>query len=83
VFINYKIKGITQLGIYEQCGGKGYNGSTTCVSGLTCYVQYSGYSACDIRCPQYWQCQRNGKIKKKNLHVTTVITYILPVYSIL
>jgi len=58
IFLHYLIG--TQIGIGGQCGGTGYNGSTTCVSNLSCYVQNSKYSWCDISCPQYWQCQGNG-----------------------
>ena len=51
----------TKIGIYGQCGGNGYNGSTTCVSGLTCYIANSGKSACYQSCPiYYWRCQGNG-----------------------
>jgi hypothetical protein len=52
----------TQVGRWEQCGYIGYNGSTSCVSNLTCYSQNSKLSYCDISCPQYWQCQGNGYI---------------------
>ncbi|ORY58241.1 uncharacterized protein BCR38DRAFT_78771 [Pseudomassariella vexata] len=31
---------------YAQCGGTGFTGSTTCVSGYTCTVQNSYYSQC-------------------------------------
>ena len=60
-FINNKmyLKG-NQIGLGGQCGGKDYNGSTTCASGLTCYIQNSEFSACSSSCPQYWQCQGNG-----------------------
>ena len=62
----YKIKILlyigTQLGRYDQCGGKGYNGSTTCVSGLTCYMVNSDLFQCSPSCQKYWQCQGNGKI---------------------
>ena len=57
------IKG-TEIGLGGQCGGGGYNGSTTCVSGLTCYIANSEYSGCHPSCPYYyWRCQGNGKIK--------------------
>ena len=49
-------------GEWEQCGGEGYDGPTTCVSNLTCYVQNSAYSLCLKNCPKYWQCKENGKI---------------------
>ncbi len=49
-----------QIGLDGQCGGKDYNGSTTCASGLTCYIQNSEWSACLSSCPQYWQCQGDG-----------------------
>jgi len=50
----------TQIGLGGQCGGTGYNGSITCVFGLTCYIENSRYSQCLQSCPQYWQCQGNG-----------------------
>ena len=56
----YVLKKGTQIGLYGQCGGKGYNGSTTCLSGLTCFMQNSRSSQCSLSCPQYWQCQGNG-----------------------
>jgi cellulase len=31
---------------YAQCGGKGYSGATTCVSGCTCKAQNDYYSQC-------------------------------------
>ena len=53
----------TQIGLGGQCGGIGYNGSTTCVSGLTCYIAHFGFSGCHQSCPDYyWRCQSNGKI---------------------
>ena len=46
--------------LYGQCGGQGYTGATTCVSGSTCYVQSIYYSQCLTSCPSGWSCQ--GKI---------------------
>jgi hypothetical protein len=43
-------------GEWEQCGGKGFNGSKYCVSGLTCYIKNYTFSACLIICPIEWQC---------------------------
>lgn len=34
------------VGLYGQCGGSGYTGCTTCVSGSTCTVQNAYYSQC-------------------------------------
>jgi len=62
--LNYNIFKETQIGLGGQCGGIGYNGSTTCVSGLTCFIAHSGFSGCYQSCPvYYWRCQGNGKIK--------------------
>ncbi|KAG6136544.1 hypothetical protein E4U24_003252 [Claviceps purpurea] len=33
-------------GAYERCGGRGWNGSTTCVAGFTCTVSNDWYSQC-------------------------------------
>ncbi len=60
--LKYFSKG-TQIEYKGQCGGIGYKRSTTCVSDLKCYIQNSGFSGCYLSCPQYWQCQSNGKIK--------------------
>jgi hypothetical protein len=46
----------TQIGLGGQCGGIGYNGSTTCVSGLTCFVRDLQYSMCDLSCQVGWFC---------------------------
>ncbi|KAG9416155.1 hypothetical protein AC1031_000553 [Aphanomyces cochlioides] len=35
-----------QSGAWQQCGGNGYTGSTTCVAGYTCTVQSEWYSQC-------------------------------------
>ncbi|KAH9129471.1 hypothetical protein AeMF1_000512 [Aphanomyces euteiches] len=35
-----------QSGAWQQCGGNGYTGSTTCVAGYTCTVQSQWYSQC-------------------------------------
>jgi hypothetical protein len=35
-----------QVGAYGQCGGSGYSGSTTCMSGWTCQYQNEWYSQC-------------------------------------
>ncbi|OHF03779.1 endoglucanase 3 [Colletotrichum orchidophilum] len=37
---------MAQAGPYMQCGGKGFTGQTTCVSGYTCTVQNDFYSQC-------------------------------------
>ncbi|KAG8994248.1 hypothetical protein FRB90_000496 [Tulasnella sp. 427] len=34
------------VALYGQCGGSGYTGSTTCVSGATCVYQNAYYSQC-------------------------------------
>ena len=60
-FIKISIKG-TQKGLDDKCGGKDYNGSTICVSGLTCFMQNTRSSQCLQSCPQYWQCQDKGII---------------------
>ena len=48
-----------QVAIYGQCGGIGYSGSTTCVSGSTCFVQNKYYSQCLTSCPVGWLCVGN------------------------
>ncbi|KAF9872517.1 cellulase [Colletotrichum karsti] len=35
-----------QAGAYAQCGGQGWSGATTCVSGYTCTVSNQWYSQC-------------------------------------
>ncbi|KIM34247.1 carbohydrate-binding module family 1 protein [Serendipita vermifera MAFF 305830] len=35
-----------QVALYQQCGGKNWSGSTTCVSGATCQVLNEYYSQC-------------------------------------
>ncbi|CAK4147645.1 unnamed protein product [Aphanomyces euteiches] len=35
-----------QNGAWQQCGGKGFTGTTTCVSGFTCSAQNEWYSQC-------------------------------------
>lgn len=35
-----------QAGAYAQCGGQGWTGATTCVSGYTCTVSNQWYSQC-------------------------------------
>nr|OQO03061.1 hypothetical protein B0A51_17844 [Rachicladosporium sp. CCFEE 5018] len=37
---------VAQQAIYAQCGGSGYSGGTTCVSGSTCVVVNPYYSQC-------------------------------------
>ncbi|OHW89641.1 endoglucanase 3 [Colletotrichum incanum] len=37
---------MAQVGPYMPCGGKGWTGATTCVSGYTCVVQNEYYSQC-------------------------------------
>ncbi|KAJ0163980.1 Endoglucanase gh5-1 [Colletotrichum tanaceti] len=37
---------MAQAGPYMTCGGKGWTGATTCVSGYTCVVQNDYYSQC-------------------------------------
>ncbi|WYZ39864.1 hypothetical protein EsH8_IV_000205 [Colletotrichum jinshuiense] len=37
---------MAQAGPYMPCGGKGFTGQTTCVSGYTCVVQNEFYSQC-------------------------------------
>ncbi|KAK6207817.1 endoglucanase 3 [Colletotrichum tabaci] len=37
---------MAQAGPYMPCGGKGWTGATTCVSGYTCVVQNDYYSQC-------------------------------------
>lgn len=66
----YFIKG-TQTGRWDQCGGIGYNGSTTCVSGLTCYLRDIQYSMCDISCPAGWLCSTTNKT---TFTTSTIIT---------
>ena len=46
----------TQIGLGGQCGGINYNGSTTCVTGLTCFVRDFQYSMCDLNCQVGWLC---------------------------
>ena len=53
-------KKVNQIGLGGQCGGKGYNISTTCASGLTCYMVNSELFQCSSNCQKYWQCQGNG-----------------------
>ncbi|KAG8915888.1 hypothetical protein FRC01_003475 [Tulasnella sp. 417] len=36
-----------QVGAYKQCGGSGYAGSTTCVSGKTCTYVNAYWSQCN------------------------------------
>ncbi|KAF1964741.1 hypothetical protein BU23DRAFT_547168 [Bimuria novae-zelandiae CBS 107.79] len=41
-----KAAGTGTVAKYGQCGGKGYTGATSCVSGSTCKVQNDWYSQC-------------------------------------
>jgi len=46
-FIVYAASGVlAQQPVYAQCGGKGWNGGTTCASGSTCVVSNEYYSQC-------------------------------------
>ena len=51
------------VSLYGQCGGQGYTGATTCVSGSTCYAQSIYYSQCLTSCPSGWVCVGNSHLK--------------------
>jgi len=76
--LNYFSKG-TQIGLGGQCGGIGYNGSTSCLSGLTCFVRDLQYSYCDISCQAGWLCSTtnivNSSLASSSLLTTTSTTY--------
>lgn len=55
-FLIYHYNKEKQVGLRGQCGGISYNGSTDCVSGLTCFVQNTQYSMCEISCQAGWLC---------------------------
>jgi hypothetical protein len=71
----------TQIGLEGQCGGINYNGSTTCVTGLTCYVKNSRFSGCIQNCPKYWECQGNGYIIFKLKYYITNLNSIILLYK--
>lgn len=55
-----------------QCGGIAYNGSTSCIANLTCYIQNVTYSACLKTCPIGWQCAGKYIIFKENKYVLKI-----------
>jgi hypothetical protein len=57
--------------MYGQCGGKDYNGPTTCVTNLTCYVQSLEYSLCHISCQAGWLCKTTTSTTSTTTKTTT------------
>ena len=68
----------THIGLGGQCGGTGYNGSTTCVSNLACYDQNFNYSWCEISCQAEWSCLSTIFFSNNTINViknsSTIIT---------
>jgi len=49
------------VGLYQQCGGEGYKGSTTCDWPLGCFRRSRWFSSCQVSCPAAdWECARLG-----------------------
>ncbi len=69
LFITNKEK---QVGLRGQCGGIGYNGSTDCVSGLTCFVQNTQYSMCEINCQAGWLCSTTTLTTNSIITITSI-----------
>ncbi|EAU87167.1 Cip2 [Coprinopsis cinerea okayama7 len=46
VLVTLSVSAMAQSGPWGQCGGNGWTGSTTCVSGYVCRVQNEWYSQC-------------------------------------
>ncbi|CAF1461892.1 unnamed protein product [Adineta ricciae] len=56
LFVSY-IPLCLSVGIYQQCGGEGYRGSTTCDWPLKCFRRSHWFSSCQTSCPGGdWQC---------------------------
>ena len=49
----------SSVGLYQQCGGEGYKGSTSCDWPLTCYRRSRWFSSCQTQCPGGdWDCAK-------------------------
>jgi len=48
---------VSSVGLYEQCGGEGYGGSTECTLPLQCFRRSRWFSSCQVSCPDRdWEC---------------------------
>lgn len=43
--------------LYDQCGGIGFTGPTTCQTNTYCFKQNDWYFQCLYTCPSGWACQ--------------------------
>jgi hypothetical protein len=51
----------SSVGLYEQCGGEGYTGSTQCNWPLQCFRRSRWFSSCQTSCPGGdWECGSTG-----------------------
>jgi len=42
--------------MWDQCGGKLFEGGSCCPTGATCFQQTQWYSQCLTTCPDHWDC---------------------------
>lgn len=48
---------VSSVALYEQCGGEGYTGATSCNWPLQCFRRTRWFSACQVSCPGLdWEC---------------------------
>jgi hypothetical protein len=46
---------------WQQCGGTGWKGATTCCGdGAQCFQQNDYYSQCTLSCPRSWPCEKQA-----------------------
>jgi hypothetical protein len=63
----------SSVGLYQQCGGEGYVGSTECDQPLKCFERSRWFSSCQISCPGVdWKCVSSGDDSKTDVEDDTV-----------
>jgi hypothetical protein len=71
-FLIYHYNKEKQVGLRGQCGGISYNGSTDCVSGLTCFVVNTQYSMCEISCQAGFLCSTTTLTNSSIITITSI-----------
>ncbi|CAF0785311.1 unnamed protein product [Adineta steineri] len=64
---------VSSVGLYDQCGGQGYTGSTECNWPLKCFRRNQWFSSCQTSCPSRdWECALPESYSETNDEDTAV-----------
>lgn len=72
LFFNANLRNSKAADAWDQCGGEGWTGSTTCPPGFYCYQRSRWYAQCRPDCPWDWDCNAQPQTTRRSKYFRNI-----------